>query len=187
MDDAFDDRRKALEEQFFKAHNEKLVKKLQDAAQRKATREELTRLTGISNDQVLDALVGLNVGPAAVMMMSVLPLIEVAWADGTIDDQERKVILAQAQALGLQQGSEAALVLARWLDDKPDASWSALWADYVKELAKKLSPQDRAQLEAEVVGRAKRVAEASGKVLGITSGISRAEKKVLDRLAQAFA
>ena len=185
--DAFDDRRKALEEQFFKAHNQKLVKKMQDAAQRKATREELQRLTGIAHEQVLDALVGLNVGPAAVMMMSVLPLIEVAWADGDVDDQERQVILEQAHALGLEQGSDAGLVLAKWLDDKPDASWSALWTDYVKELSKKLSADDRAQLKTEVLGRAKLVAEASGKVLGITSGISKAEKKVLDRLAKAFA
>jgi len=37
-----------------------------------------------------------------------------------------------------------------------------------------------------VLGHAQRVASASGKVLGVGSGISKAERAVLDRLATAF-
>jgi hypothetical protein len=56
----------------------------------------------------------------------------------------------------------------------------------VKELCPKLSGEDRAMLKNEIMGRARLVAEASGKVLGITSGISKVEQAVLDRLEKAF-
>jgi hypothetical protein len=80
--DSFDDRRKALEEQFFQQHDKELVQKLKDAAEKQHSREEIARLTGISNDQVLNSLAELKVGGAATLVMSLFPIIEVAWADG---------------------------------------------------------------------------------------------------------
>lgn len=178
--------RTALEDQFFKTQNEELVKRMKAAAKANATKEELKRLTGIENEHVLDAMVKLNVGPAATVVMSVLPMVEIAWADGAVDEKERKLILEEAGRHGLKQDSEGALVLARWLDEKPDASWGPLWTSYVTELSHALSAEDRALLKSEVLGHAQRVASASGKVMGLGSGISKAERAVLDRLATAF-
>ena len=60
--DAFEDRRKALEDQFFKQQNDAALQKLKDQQARAATREEITRLTGITNPTVLDALANLKLG-----------------------------------------------------------------------------------------------------------------------------
>ena len=187
MSDAFDDRRKALEDQFFKQQNDAALQKMKDQQARAATKDEIQRLTGIANPVVLDALSNLKLGGAAVMVMSMFPLVEIAWADGKVDDKERRIVLQQAENVGIGQGSEAALLLAQWLDEKPELSWQTLWADYVKALCAKMKPDDKALLKATVLGRARVVAEASGGFMGLAFRMSEAEKKVLEKLELAFA
>lgn len=184
--DALDDRRKALEEQFFKDHNNALVKKLKDEADKKHSKEELQKLTGISNDQVLEALAALKLGGAATLVMSLYPILEVAWADGKIDEQERKVALDLANTIGLKPGSEAYGYLEKWLAEKPELAWFDLWANYVKALVAEMKADDKALLKATVLGRARVVAEVSGGFLGLAWRVSQAEQRVLDKLDAAF-
>ena len=184
--DSFEDRRKALEEQFFQAHDQQLVQKMKDAALQAASKSELRQLTGITQEQVLDALAALKLGGAATLVMALYPIIEVAWADGQIDERERRVILDLARTLGLSEGTPAAEYLAKWLVEKPELRWHALWADYVKALAAQMKHDDKALLKNTILGRARVVAEASGGFLGVAFRVSGAEAKVLTALEQAF-
>ncbi len=186
MTDAFDDRRRVLEEDFFKKQNESLLKKMKESSARAATKNELRQQTGISDDKLLESLADMKLGSGATMMMSMLPVIEVAWADGVISDKERSVVLEQAAGLGIKPHSDAFLFLAQWLDERPDPSWNKLWVEYVKGICSKLSAEKKATFKSELLGRARHVAEASGGVLGLGWSVSAAEKKVLDRLAKAF-
>lgn len=186
MADILDDRRRALEEQFFKEQNEALVKKMKDAALKKATADSVQKLTGIRNAQVLDALAAMNIGPAAATVMSMWPLVEVAWADGSVDEKERTVVMTQAATLGVTAESEAGQYLAHWLAEKPTHQTHDLWAAYVKELVKALKPNEKELLKNEVLGRARLVAEASGGFLGYGFSVSAAEKAALEKLALAF-
>lgn len=184
--DAFDDRRKALEEQFFLKHDKELVAKLKEKQLEKATKEELTRLTGITNDQLLTSLANLQVGGAATLVMSLYPIIEVAWADGVIDEKEKKVIAELARTIGLEAGTSAYHYLTDWLAEKPEPKWHDLWSEYVKALVARLSADDKALLKATVLGRARVVAEVSGGFLGLAWRVSDTEQAVLDKLALAF-
>lgn len=184
--DSLDDRRKALEEQFFQNHEKELVKKLKDAAAKKSSKDELQKLTGISDEAVLETLADLKLGGAATLVMSLFPVIEVAWADGKIDEKERAAIMEASKSIGLEPESAAAEYLSKWLEEKPEQSWHKLWADYVKALVAKMKPDDRAMLKATVLGRATTIAEVSGGFLGIAYRVSGAEKKVLKKLEQAF-
>lgn len=184
--DALDDRRKALEEQFFKDHNEALVKKLKAQADTAHSKAELQRLTGIGSEQVLEALAALNIGTAATLVMSLYPVIAVAWADGKLDDRERQVILDLAATIGLKRDSEAYDYLNHWLATKPELSWHDLWTAYVKALVARMKADDKAMLKATVLGRARVVAEVSGGFLGLAWRVSQAEQRMLDALDSAF-
>ena len=184
--DSFDERRKALEEHFFLLHDKILVEKMKEAALKAASKAELTHLTGITNEQVLDALATLKIGGAATLVMSLFPIVEVAWADGKLDEKERKVILELAKSIGLDLGGAAFNYLSRWLDEKPEPSWHQLWADYVKALVAQMKPDDKAMLKATILGRARVVAEASGGFMGVAFRVSAAEKAVLAKLESAF-
>lgn len=187
MSPVFDDRRRALEEQFFKQHDEGLIEKMKESSQREATKEELKGLTGITNEQVLTSLADLKVGGgAAVLVMSLYPLVEVAWADGVIDQGERTVLLDLAASIGLKQGSPGFEYLAKWLSKRPEALWRSLWTDYVQSLVAMMKPDDKALLKATVLGRARVVAEASGGFLGVAWRVSEAEQAALAELDKAF-
>jgi len=186
MSDAFEDRRKALEEQFFKSQNDKLVAKLKAEKANEQTRDEIRAHTGIQNEKVLDALAALNLGGAAVVVVSAWPLVEVAWADGKVEDREREVVLQQAHNMDVVPGSAADHFLDQLLDEKPDLSWSQLWTEFVQELGKKMSAEDKALLKSEVIGRARTVAESTGGILGIGWKVSSTEAKVLAKLEKAF-
>lgn len=184
--DSLDDRRKALEEQFFQQHEKELVAKLKEAAAKETSKDELQKLTGITDNQVLAALSDLKIGGAATLVMSLYPVIEVAWADGKIDEKERAAILEAAKSIGLEKDSPAYQYLDKWTTEKPELSWHSLWVDYVKALVKNMKPDDKALLKATVLGRSRSVAEASGGFLGVAFRVSDAEKRAIAKLEQAF-
>lgn len=185
--DSLDDRRKALEEQFFQKHEKELVQKMKDAAAKASSKEELKKLTGISDEQVLESLAELKLGGAATLVMSLYPVIAVAWADGSIDPKERAAVMEASKGIGLEENSPAWEYLSKWLSEKPEPSWFDLWAEYVKALVAKMKPDDRAMLKTTVMGRALTVAEASGGFLGVAFRVSDPEKRVLARLEAVFA
>lgn len=187
MSDIFTERRRALEDQYFQKQNDALVRRMKEAAAHTATREQIHKLTGITQEQVLESLAAMNLGAAATLVMSLYPLVDVAWADGQVTERERQVVMEQAHAMGIAPGTDAAAYLAQWLDERPAPSWATLWLSFVHELAARLSADDRALLKAELLGRARHVAEASGGILGRGWTLNSAEKAALHRLEQAFA
>lgn len=186
MAESLDDRRKSLEEQFFKKHDAELVQKLKDAAAKDASKAELRRLTGITDEKVLDALAALGIGGAASLVMSLFPVIAVAWADGKVEDAERTALLDASKSIGVEHGSPAFEYLSKWVAEKPEQAWFELWRDYVKALCAHLKPDDRAMLKASVLGRCRTMAEVSGGFLGLAFRVSDAEKRVIAQVEAAF-
>jgi len=185
-DDIFEDRRKSLEEQFFAKQNEDLKQKLRETFEKQQSRESLQAATGITDDRVLDTLLALNINHQSLAAFALFPLVEVAWADGTLDAKERDALLAAAAADGLAPGTPGHDVLQEWLQHPPLADGRAAWRAYVGELVRKLDPAERVRVRDELLRRARGVAEASGGLLGFGNKISSKEDEVLQALAAAF-
>lgn len=185
-DDIFEDRRKSLEEQFFAQQNEKLKQKLKATFEKEQTRESLKAATGISDEAVLDMLIALNVNHQTLAAFALFPLVEVAWADGTLDEKERAALLAAAAADGMVPGTPGHDLLEGWLQHAPGEPGRAAWRAYAGELARKLNPAERVRVREELLRRARGVAEASGGILGFGNRISAREEQVLDALKEAF-
>jgi hypothetical protein len=186
MSDALKDRERSLEETFFGKVNAELLEKLRADAERSASREALARVSGIADAEVLDKLLELGIGPDTWTALSLVPLVEVAWANGQVDAKERRAVLAGAQANGITVGSPAWSLLESWLARRPDGRLLRGWGEYVVALCARLSPGEKTQLREQVLGRAHAVAEATGGFLGLGDKISSEERVVLDELAKAF-
>ena len=115
-----------------------------------------------------------------------VPLVMVAWADGSLDAGERAAILARAEGVELAPGSPARTLLEGWLTRKPDPKLLDAWAQLVAGLAEQMSGEEVAALKAGLLDRARAVAGASGGFLGLGSKISNAEADVIARLDRAF-
>jgi len=130
--------------------------------------------------------VALGLDGQTVAALGLVPLIEVAWADGRMEDAEHKAVLAAARERGIDDASPAGLLLDSWLSNSPPPRLLEVWTQYVKALSENLDAAERGTLRHDVIGRAREVAEAAGGFLGMGSKISQAEQKMLERLESAF-
>ena len=118
--------------------------------------------------------------------LSLVPLLMVAWADGTVQDNERNAILQGAHGKGLEEGTDGYELLQTWLAKRPSDDLFAAWEAYIKALAGQLNDEQNRLLKTQIVNFAKVVAESAGGFLGV-GRVSSTEEKVLARIADAFA
>ena len=176
---------RALENAFFAEQNERLLAKLREKAAREEKKTEFREYLNVDNEEVLEALVDLDVEPETLVAFSLVPLVEVAWADGEIQKQEREAIIKAAVERGVDEASPTCALLKSWLETPPNPLLLETWRAYIEELTDSLGEDSRAQLKRSVMGRARAVAEAAGGFLGVAS-ISSAEKQKLEELEWAF-
>ncbi len=176
------DRRKALEESFFSKENEKLRRALQEKEVLKEKEHALTEVSGIEDETVLEHLVALNIGADTLTALTMVPLVQVAWADGDVDEKERAAILEAAVEVGVEKGSPSADLLNEWLKFKPDREVLKVWKEYVTALSATLPAEESKKLRSALLTLSRTVAQASGGVLGFGSKVSKAERAVLDEL-----
>jgi hypothetical protein len=177
------DRGKALEDMFFAKESEKLREALRDKEEKEDKKAALSAASGISDDAVLEQLVALDIRSDTLAALSLVPLVEVAWADGTMDDSERSAILSAAADSGLS--AESASLLDGWLATQPSSKVLSAWKNYVSALSGTLDTAARYSLKKELLSRARAVAESAGGFLGIGK-ISREEEEKLEELERAF-
>ena len=125
---------RALEDSFFAKENERILKELREASAREEKKKEFREYLNIDNDEVLDALVELAVEPETLVAFTLVPLVEVAWADGKIQDKEREAILRAAVDRGVEQDSPTCKLLTNWLKTPPDPQLLEVWKGYIDEL-----------------------------------------------------
>lgn len=184
--DFLEDRRHALEEAFFAQHNEALLRRLREADAAASRRQTIAAASGITDDAVLDRLMDLGIGSETVAALSVVPLVVVAWADGSIDERERAAILSGAADAGIDKDSPGYEVLGQWLRQPPPPGLLAAWEAYIGAVADTLDRPARRTLRDDLLSRARRVAEAAGGFLGVGRMVSPAENAALKQLEAAL-
>ena len=180
------DRGKSLEDEFFRREDQRLIQKLEQMRAAETNRETLAKAAGIGSPAVVDKLLELGVKAETVAALALVPLVEVAWADGELDRRERGAILDRARESGLAAGSVEHALLEAWLDRRPDPKLLTAWTHLVRGVSEQLGPEESARLKANLLDRARAVATASGGVLGMGSKVSNAEAAMLARLEGAF-
>lgn len=185
MAESLEERGRALENQFYEKENKEKLAALKGKMDAQRSREDLRKASGMTDDAVLDRLVELGLRANTIAALSLVPLIDVAWADGEIQDNERTAILQGAHGKGLEQGTDGYELLQTWLKSRPDPALFEAWESYIKALASQLNDEQNRLLKNQIVGFAKMVAAAAGGFLGIGK-VSSAEEKSLARIEKAF-
>ena len=175
-----------LEEAFFAQHNQKLLRELKRQAAQRERREALARATGISNVELLDKLIELDVNVERAAAFTLVPVVEVAWADGEVQPKEREAILRAAAEQGLNPGTIAYELVESWLERAPDPRLLHVWKAYTSAFVASLTPEQRGALRHDLLHRARAVAEAAGGFLGV-GAISKAERAMIEEMEKAFA
>ncbi len=146
----------------------------------------LAAVSGIDDKPLLQALLDAGIRPETFACLSLLPLCEVAWADGDISSREREAVLKAAEQHGVPPGSAAASLLEHWLATRPELKMVDAWKEYIAALSARLSPDRAQKLADEILGRARSIAATSGGILGLGAKVSVSEQFALDELEHAF-
>lgn len=178
----FEERGRSLEEEYFRKRDQELVDKMRKAAAAEEAWAAMGAKTGLTDAALLQQLEALGFTPDTVVLLPLMPVLQVAWAEGGITPAERALIVRLAEARGIAPGSPADRQLAEWLDVRP--------ADHVFAHATRLI---RAMLETapgvanvsadELVTQCESIAAASGGLFGINR-VSAEERQLLTSIAE---
>ncbi len=177
--------RKSMEDLFFLQQDRRLAEQRAKIQQLLETKENLAKVSGITNPGVLEKLVALDIRPETLATLFSIPLIEVAWADGELQDEEREQLFQYAEKSGMRKKGLDPKIMSEWLKRKPDPALLEAWVHYVQALSRELSAAERQALKDEVMGDVRTIAQAAGGILGFGK-ISSEEQKMIDRLEAAF-
>jgi hypothetical protein len=180
----FGDRRRALEDSFFMERDRQLLDKLRNQLSSFEERNKLSHVSGITEEHVLDNLVKAGVKAETLAAVQLIPLVEVAWCDGSVAADERDAVLNAAAAQGIHPDSASYELLRQWLQTRPDVRVIAAWKEYVHELAQ-LMPHTAPAMKKNLTERLRRVAEAAGGFLGLST-ISKTEQAAIEEFSRAW-
>ena len=178
-------RRQTLEDMFFHEQDRRIIEQRAKLQQLKQTKANLAAVSGIHDDALLEKLIALEIGPETLTTLIGVPLIEVAWADGRMDEKERTKLFEYAEKAGVRQKGLDPKIMSAWLKKKPNPALLQAWRQYVQTLCKELDTHEREALRDEVLADARSIAEAAGGILGLGS-VSAEEKAMLKTLEEAF-
>ena len=183
--DSFKQRERALEEAFFKERDRQLLEKLRSQLANFEEKRKLAHVTGIVEDHVLTSLTQAGVQAETLAAVALIPLVEVAWCDGTVAAEEREAILNAATQQGIHRGSPSHELLEHWLTERPDARIISAWEEYVHELARIMPGPTLEAMKKNILTRMTNVASAAGGFLGLST-ISKHEQQKIDEITKAW-
>ena len=103
----------------------------------------LGRATGIDDPDLLARLAELGIRPETLAALTLIPLIETAWADGVMHAKERDAVLRGAATSGIAPASASYRLLELWTIERPAREIAEIWREFIAAIAKSLSERER--------------------------------------------
>jgi tellurite resistance protein len=173
--------RRDEEEAYFKAREieqrRKLREKLEAAAHELAEKHAIADSVKTTDLDLAERIKALGFSGATARVFDLLPLVHVAWADGTVQKGERAAILKVLELRGVPQGSEGFQLMESLLEERPSDEYMNESLAVLKELV------GQGGRGSEMVDLCEQVAAASGGFLGLGGKVSGEERALIDEIA----
>jgi len=177
------DEKDRREDAWFRERDRELIEKLKQDARRRAERERMADATGLEADHaVLEDLQQLGFSEDTLKLLHLVPLVQVAWAEGGISAEERSLLTQAARAHGVEQGSTADRLLDGWLETRPDEAFFGRALSLIRVLLGVRSEVEQKHAHESLVALCEELAAVSGGLLGF-GRVAAAERQVIDRVA----
>lgn len=173
----------ANEESYHRNQDNVLIAELRKKMENQARAEALKTETSVADDGVLARLAELGITPETVPVLHLVPLFDVAWADGEIQDGERVLLNEAADAYGITEGPAREL-FESMLSAPPSSQLVAASTAFISSLLHVLPEDEAAVAKGNLVDLSIRVADACGGVFGLWGRIEDSERAALNRVAE---
>lgn len=168
------------------AKEQELLEQIQRQTEWSAEQKQLAIITGVADEAILATLQELGYTRETVRLLYLVPLVQVAWASGSVTARERELVFEAASLCGVRADSALHQQLSGWLDQPPEAEFLARTLRVIRDITALHPPAKRAAGRRSLVAFCTNVAEASGGILGFGSKISAAEQEVLNQIVDAL-
>jgi hypothetical protein len=183
--DIFEKREMYLEQEYFRKKEFDLLEKLKGVFQKKMDKESLRKASGVTNEELLDRMVDIQVKGEMMAAFQLYPLVEIAWADGDLSESEARSVLAAGEEHGIKPGTKAHEMLEQRLHRGPDPEVRKIWFLYADELKKTLSPAELETFRADLLDRARAVVAATGHLERLLIDVG-GERRILAAIEKAL-
>ena len=180
MMDEVTGRGRTHEEDYFYKKDRELIEKMRQQAKAEEELRVLGEGAGITDPVVIHELAELGFTPETVKLLPLIPVLEMAWAEGGVTAPERNMVIDVARARGIEAGTAADSQLTEWLDRQPSESVYRRAGRLINALFASGGRFDFAPDD--LLKYCEAIAEASGGILGI-GRVSSAERATLARIA----
>lgn len=178
--------RRAHEEEFFQKQNQALINAMKQKLAAEEAARSLAESTGITDAALLERLAAFGFDAETAAVLHLVPMVQVAWADGEIQADEKELLLEAADAHGVTSGPARAK-FESLLAQAPPAALLDTAIDFIKALLAALPDAEANQACADMTALSYKVAQASGGIFGLFKKVDDDEKAVLRRIAERLA
>ncbi len=165
--DMFHAREHWLEETSFRKREQELIEKLHERRARETERQHMAESTGITDQRMLEELQDVGYTEETIALLPLIPLVEVAWAEGGVADREREMILRIAESRGIKAGGAVYLQLAEWLAERPSTRFFEDSLHAIRLVLDTLPPEEREASRRDLITYCSQIAAVvEGGILG---------------------
>ncbi|MDH5255923.1 MAG: hypothetical protein OEW72_08430, partial [Gammaproteobacteria bacterium] len=118
-DEIFKDRERGFEAEWANKQNAELIEKLRQREKLEAIAAVLAKKLQTEDPGLLQRVVDLGITMETSPAFLLAPLVQVAWAEGKVTEEEREKVLALATERGVGADSPAHAQLVAWLRKRP--------------------------------------------------------------------
>jgi len=178
-------KRRENEEDYFRKQDQELIEKMRKAAAADRARKELGERSGLHDADLLRELEQLGFSPDTLSLLPLVPVLQVAWAEGSVSPEERKLIVDLARTRGIADGSAADRQLHAWLSHHPTQEVFTRATRLINAMLAAGSAEMHDLSAADLVKYCESIATASGGILGIGK-VSAEERAALSQIQSAL-
>jgi hypothetical protein len=136
-----------------------------------------------TSEKIAEEALELGFDQETALLLPLVPMIQVAWADGSVSIAERHRLEELMEQFGVEPGSEAANFLDLMLEERPSETFFKRVNRVVAHLLEE-NPDEWSSKS--IVEHAREVAEASGGFFGLGDPVSSGEHELLGQFAELF-
>src|SRR5438105_1472934 len=119
MKDLLKERGRGEESEHCRNLDKQLVEKMRERARLADVAKALADKLRVDDAELLVRVAALGLDEQTGHAILLAPLVQVAWADGSVSEPERRVVLQTAVSRGVEEGSPAYEKLLSWMKDRP--------------------------------------------------------------------
>ena len=181
------DREKAMEANYFRQQDARLLERLRNANKFDAMAEALRDGLHVDNPELLERARALGINADNASAFLCMPLVQVAWAEGSVSRKEHDAVMRIAHERGVEDGTPGHAQLDEWLRIRPSDELFDTAIEVLKFGLDVFPPAEREERVQRLLDACHEVAAVSGseiaRQLGLGDGVSQTEAHALDVIA----